>query len=135
MSSTGTTPPDLTKVQNQPSLTNYVELVRVDGICEYSPSKFEIVRWKNPPETLQHLFAAMSVFRGSYDLYYFSLTRLKQVSFDDLSERKATYFAIKNTITCRKNTSKFAATLFNIWTQRPAIICPVVMPSRILRLG
>ncbi len=124
MSSSGTTPPDLTKVQNQCSLTNHIELIRVDGICEYSPSKFEMVRWKNPSETLQHLFAALSVFRGTYDLYQanFETMKLVEMSFDDLSKNKAIYFAVKKTITCRRDKTRLLQALYNIWLQNAGTI-------------
>jgi hypothetical protein len=147
--STGTTPPDLTKVQNQCSLTNYIELIRVDALCERVPAQFEMVRWKNPSETLQHLFAMMNVFRNQYDLYEITpkdmaahIFKLKSVSFDDLSERKAVYFAIKNTITSR-STIKLTSTLYNIWVQiggsfeypgtseKLSMRFPIAMPSRI----
>jgi len=127
MNSSGTTPPDLTKVQNQFSLTNWVELIRINGICIYSPSKFEMVRWKNPPETLQHLFAALSVFRGTYDLYqaqFINAFKLTEVSFDDLSKNKGIYFAVKKTITCRRDKPKLLSALYNIWLQNAGTSIP-----------
>jgi len=130
MSTTGSEPVQAADLE--PSLTNYVECIKVDKLCATGPNDFAVFRHQNTPPTLQRLFAAIGAYHGSYILYKavennenFTLTI---VLFDSFPERNSIYFAVDSEILC-ENLGK---RLYDIWQQKQGLQgkYPIQLPSR-----
>jgi hypothetical protein len=114
------------------SLTNHIEIIRVDNICSPRPNQFNMLPYTSN-KTLRQLFAPLDISPSNYSLYRItSLNPFKTVNcdFTDYPEQFAIYFAISAIIICLNDSRLYQIWLTNSSYNNTVIQFPIQMPSR-----
>jgi hypothetical protein len=103
------------------SLTNYVELVKVDELDVPKHNRFEMVRQQFTPLTVRQVISAFNVFADGYDAYVVVATladsfKIMPVLFTDPLRPKSTYFFVNQKFTVSRDVLQ--AKLYEIWRTR-----------------
>lgn len=128
------------------SLTNYIELVKVDELDVPKHNRFEMVRQQFDPLTLRQVVSAYNIFADGYDAFLVTAIlhgqfKIVPVLFTDHFLRQSIYFFVNKKI--EKSRYVLELKLFEIWrtiaganfqgtVYKPSTLnrFPYIMPSR-----
>ena len=120
------------------SLTNFVEIVKIDSLCNTNQNHFEMVGVSE--RRIREEVAKFNINQLKYTTYIVNNNKLEIISFDDQIEKFRTYFFINNKLICRKDLLDKIIDLYNlrygtkitgsVYFPKPLIRFPPQMPSR-----
>jgi len=131
--------------QKQFSLTNRIEIAKIDQICNTNRNKFDMLRF-NLNKTIKQSVITLGIKQSEYDVYLVYEIQngrfdLHQKSFSDYIERKSIYFFVNKAIS--KPLKYLNTKLYDLWRTKsgnigtsttpfpiPTIRFPLIMPSR-----
>lgn len=142
-----TDPAPFPQPQDNFSLTNYVEIFKVENICAQGPrNQMDMIRYTEPPPRLKEIISKFNIFESKYVAYHVmqilsNRFKIEQVFFTDNIMRNTIYFFLNRNITCGLDalgikffdawqTRSGTARLGTVYFPEPIIRFPLGMPSR-----
>lgn len=123
------------------SITDYIEIVKVDDLYRSGVNKFEIIRTPEEPTRIKDIVGRYKINSSTHKIYISDNFNLKQIAFTDILERNTILFFINIKINVDHDVLK--QRLRDIWQTRAGVSqqgnesqekiyneFPIQMPSR-----